>query len=686
MKKNIVVKQSGNKECGISCLLSIIRYYGGNISVEKLLELTRTNKEGTTFYNLSIAGKELGLSSIGYKVEEISQLYEYDKPYICQVKLNNIYHFIVVYKIKNNKLTIMDPATGMTCMQIDEFNKIFQGYILTFTVEKNLPNYEEKNYIKNAILELLTNNKKIIINLILLSLFVTIFSSIYSYSFQVMIENVYSDKFNLLVIAIVFINILFLKNITSNIRIKLLLILEEKLDLSIITTTFKRIIFLPYNYYKNKTVGDMTSRINDLFNIKNYITKVIIVLFLDIFMIIASSIILYCINSRMAIILFIVIIIYVILFMIHKNNIKKLTIKNQESSANLNSFIVETINGYETIKGLNVENIFLKKLSLIYLKLVKNNLTLNNLLNNYELLNGLNEGIGISLITLVGCFEVMKDNLTIGTIITFNTLSMFLINPIKDILELYKDYYYIKNSIRRINDILNIHIEKLDSISNLPIEGNIMIRNLNYSYNKKNNIITNLNINISNMEKVLLLGPSGTGKSTLLKLIYKYYQIERNKIFINNYDINDFKLLDIRKNIAYISQQEVLYTDTIRNNIVIERNITEEEFLLVTKITRVDKILENKNIDYDFLLEENGSNISGGERQRIILARTLLKNSSIVLIDEGLNEIDTVLEKEILEDIFKYYKEKTFIVVSHRKENISIYDRVINIKEAMSNG
>ena len=179
---------------------------------------------------------------------------------------------------------------------------------------------------------------------------------------------------------------------------------------------------------------------------------------------------------------------------------------------------------------------------------------------------------------------------------------------------------------------------------------------------------------------ILILGESGIGKSTLLKLIYKYYDVDRGQIFINGYDINDYTLADIRGNITYISQNEMLYTDSIRNNIILDRNISENDFLNVCKMTYVDEIIKDNILGYDYITEENGSNLSGGQRQRIILARGLLKNSKIIMIDEGLSQIDIKLERIILENLFWTYQDKTFIVVSHRENNTDLYDRVIRLR------
>ena len=215
----------------------------------------------------------------------------------------------------------------------------------------------------------------------------------------------------------------------------------------------------------------------------------------------------------------------------------------------------------------------------------------------------------------------------------------------------------------------------------MNITGEILIKNLEFTYNNKNNIINDISLRIKQKEKVLIIGSSGSGKSTLLKIIYKYYDINRDKIYLNNYDINDFTKKDIRSNITYISQNEQLYNDTIRNNIILERNIDDKSFYNICNMVYVNDIVKDNILSYDYNLEESGANISGGQRQRIILARALLKNSQIILIDEGLNEIDINLERKILKNIFSYFKDKTIIIVSHRFDNMDLYNKVINIEK-----
>lgn len=624
---------------------------------------------------------EIGLNSKGYQITEIDKLSEIQKPFISQVHINNYSHFVVIYKIKNNKLTIMDPAKGLITLSQDEFKSIYTGYILLLEPSRALPVYQNSNYVLNIVKMIIHNNKSLIMNLLLITILIMLFTFIYSYHFKIIIDNVIStNNFNLLIVTIIFLIILSLKISLEFLRNNLLLYLNQKIDLSIITTTIDKIISLPYSYYKNRTTGEMISRINDLFYIKNVISKFILTIFLDILLAICTLIILFKISWKMTLILLIITILYFLIFLIYKNSIKTMTNNLQESNAKVNSLLVESISSYETIKGLSLESKFKNKINRSYLKFISSNLTIEKLSNQEAFLKDLFEGIFLLFTIYLGAKSIMDKSLTIGSLITYNTLLYYFISPIKNLFNFYKEFIYVKNSMQRINNLLNVKYEKLDKTTNLLLDGNIYLKNLSFSYNKQKNILNNINLNIVSSTKLLILGSSGSGKSTLLKLIYHYYQVNRGMIYFGSYDLNDFTIKDIRENVTYISQNELLYTDTIRNNVILDREVSEEEFINVCRITYLENIIKDNLLSYNFMLEENGANISGGQRQRIILARSLLKKSKIILIDEGLNEIDINLERKILKNIFKFYQDKTIIIVSHRHDNMDLYDSVISIE------
>lgn len=682
MKKSLIVLQEGNKDCGASCLLSVVHYYGGNISKEKIIDMTKTTKEGTTFYNIKEASNQIGLIAKSYKVEEIEKIKEITSPFICQVSKNSSMHFIVVYKVNNNKLLIMDPAIGKVIMDIFDFNNIWTGYIMILEKVGILPDYKNTKCLNKEIIKVLTSNKKIIIFIIILSIIVTLLSCLISLYSQIILDKVIDTEINnLIVITIAFFILLIIKNITNYIRNHLLIYLNQKLDIKILLTAFTKVILLPYNYYKNRTSSEVLSRINDLSNIKTFISKLIVTILLDLLLLVAAIIVISNINKQILNIYLLVDLLYLLIIIIFNKKIKYQTVKVQEEVAQTNKNIIEAVNNFEAIKGLNIEDKIIYKFTKDYTSLLNTKYHIDKQNNIIVLLKDNIMDISILLTNFYILKEIMNNSMTVGDYITISFMVNHLIYPVRNIIDIIYDYHYVKSSITRANNLLEVSSEKINKKEVLDINGNIKITNLKYTYNNKNIILKNINLFIKDKDRVLLLGSSGSGKSTILKLLYKYLEADRKSIYINNYDINDYSLSDIRKNITYISQNEQLFNDTIRNNILLNRKISEIDYLNICKILHIDDIVKDNVLGYDYLIEENGINISGGQRQRIILARGLLKSSKIIMIDEGLNQIDIKLEREILQDVFTYLHNKTFIIVSHRRDNNDLYNRIIKIKD-----
>lgn len=595
-------------------------------------------------------------------------------------------HFVVVYKINNNKVLIMNPSIGKEVIDIFDFSNMWTGYILLLEKVSELPVYKSNKIIKKIIFKVLNDNKSNIIIVFILSVIFTLLSCIVGLYSQIVFDKVIDTELhNLKLITIVFFILYIIKNITSFIRNHLLIYLNQKLDVTLLIESFCKVILLPFNYYKNKKASEVLSRINDLSYIKSFISKIIVTILLDILLFIISFIIIFNINKDILILYLVGVFLYLLIIIIYNTIIKNAIITKQERVVEVNNTIIESVNGFETIKGLNIEDNIIYKFSKNYSKLLNINYYTDKINNTILLLK---EFITDSIILLVSYYTfslIMNSKVTVGDYMTISFLSSYLIYPFRNIIDLIYEYHYVKNSIRRANDFFDIEDEKIYEDKRLEVNGNIKIVNLSYTFNNKYYVLKNINLFIKDKDRVLLLGSSGSGKSTILKLLYKYLQADRNKIFINNYDINDYSMSDIRSSITYVSQNELLFNDTIRNNILLDRDVHEVDYLNICKILHIDDIVKDNILGYDYILEENGINISGGQRQRIILARSLLKNSKIIMIDEGFNQIDIKLEREILLDIFRYFHDRTFIIISHRIENSDLYNRVIKIDNGFVN-
>lgn len=281
----------------------------------------------------------------------------------------------------------------------------------------------------------------------------------------------------------------------------------------------------------------------------------------------------------------------------------------------------------------------------------------------------------------LGCIFINKNIFTLGSFVLFQAIVIYFINPIKTILDLSESIDYLKNIYKRINDLLLIKDSK-DKETNEIIDGNISIRNLSYSPNNIDFIFKNVSFDIVNRSKFLLYGSSGNGKSTIMKILLKYLKEYKGEIYIGDLNIKDINSNVISNSFTYVSQNNYIINDTLKNNIIYHRNISNEEYEKMINICNLN-ILRSRSILRDnYVIEDNGFNISGGEKQKILLARSLLKNSNYIILDEALSEVSFDEEKEILDKIFEFYSDKTIIYVSHKKEIIDLFKKKYKLERS----
>lgn len=655
----------------------IINFYGGNLPIDQIRDLTKTDKNGTTAFHIIEACKSIGFNAEGIKTS-LEQLNKENLilPCIAHVVIDGKYkHFVVIYKIdfKNKKIIIADPSCSIKKITFSEFQKMWSGVLITLYPLKKLPLTQNISFI-DFILKIIKLHKAFIFNIIMLSIFITMFSVISSFYMKNILDAINYNNLTIIFIFFLFINIF--KILSDFFRNKLLIYLNQKIDLLLTLDTYKKIISLPYNYYHTRTTGDIISRVNDLSIIRNMITKVSLSLFIDLPLALVTFIIFYIINTKLFFISLIIVFIYLLLMIFSKNRITNNINTIQVNKSETMSYMIETINGFETVKSVGNEAQIIDKFEKKYVKFLKNIFKFDNYNNTISILKDLVNAIGYLTIIYVGAKMVTLGNLTFGDLLVFVNLLNYFLEPIKNIIDLNSEIKEAKNSLRRILELFKNENKKQTFIDNVKVK-EISFNNLSYSYDYKEKQLKNINLKLKK-QKILILGKSGSGKSTLFKLLMRYYEIPRNQITINGYDINDYKDDVIKQNFSYISQNEILYTDSIYNNLKIDKNITEEQIIEISKKCFIDEFLNDLGLN--MLIEENGYNLSGGQRQRIILARALLKNFEVLIIDEGLSQMDINLERKILKNLFKMYENKMIIVISHRLDNMDLYDRVIELK------
>ena len=673
MNKKLVVRQNSKKDCGVACLVSIMKYYGVDPPYEEVSYYLRLNKDGTNAYNIINGSENYGFDGYGihYTYEEIISG-KISLPIICHTITDNMYHFIVIYKINKHSISIMDPGSNRTKIKFEDFKKIYQGSSIVIYPVKRITKFNKRESLFSFIIKYLFHAKKQMILIISISLFVVILNLIINYYLSLMIDNNY--KYNLFVIlTILFIIITIFKNIFTFIRDKLLLSIENNI-MSLINIDINRRLFnLPYLFFKNKSTGEIESRINDLSTFRDIISKTLISICLNIIFVLCSFIILLIINTKLFIICFIEVIVYFIISIIFnsriKNNIEQLSIYESDYKKTLN----ECIYGYETNKNINATCIVLKKLEMKYLSFL-NKLYKFRSTKNYDFFIK-NIFIDILYIILI-FFEISylnKGIISIGNLILFNTIMMYFTDPLKDIIDFNYNIILIRNVYKRINDLFVMKSNSNTITNNKSIKGDIIIKNLSYSIDGLHNIFNSINLKIKYKSKYLIYGDSGVGKSTLIKILLKYLEEYEGEIIIDNINLKDISNSTISNSFTYVSQNSFINNDTFINNIIYDRDIDIKYYEKVIDICNLTYLRDSKSLRNNFVIEEDGFNISGGERQKIILARSLLKPCNYLILDEALSEVDEKEEIDIMNKIFKYFKEKTIIYISHRKSIINTF-------------
>lgn len=662
----------------------IIKYYNGYVKKSTLLEMTNTGKNGTTAYHIKKT-----LISLGFNAKGVScNLSDINSdniilPCIANVVIDNKYkHFVVIYEINYKKkyLVIGDPADKVKKITYDEFDKIFNKVLIIFFPTRTLT-VDKEISLFNFVVKTLLNHKKILINIFILSIFITLFSILASFYTQYMINGInFYSKFYLIFIFGIFVSIYSFRIFSDYFRNILLLHINQKLNLELTLDIYNKIIKLPYRYYKNRTTGDILSRINDLDNVRETISRIALSLFIDFPLALVSLFVLCFINKTLFKIGLVILVLYIVIIILYKNIFNNYIKEIKQKKGQMTSFMVESISAFETIKGIHIENKIIDSFEKKYVNLLKTSFKYEKAYFFQLLIKELVNNIGYILIILIGCILVIENKISLGLLFTFSSLITYFLEPIKNIINLDSNIKEAKQALRRVLEIVTYEEENCGYLEEIK-NGNVKFRKLNFSFNDRDYVLKNINLDIKKGTKVMVVGKSGSGKSTLFKLLMKNYKVKNNHIFIDDIDINDYKKSAINEKIIYISQNELLFNNTLYNNLVYDSS----DCLRLNKIADMCYINEimDSNLGFNTLIEENGFNLSGGEKQRIILSRSLLRNFEILIIDEGLSQVDINLERKILKNIFKNFKDKTIIMVSHRLDNSSLFDSLVKIENGI---
>ena len=678
MQKNLLVRQNDSKDCGIRCLESIIKYYNGYIPLEKLRNDTKTDAKGTTAFNLMEAAEKYGFTTKGYKLNDLDQ--EIIIPAIAHIVTEKGYnHFVVIYKITKTKVYIMDPGQGFIKENKSIFQKYWTNIILIFKPYREIPKYKEFTPLKTILYQTLTEEKGLIVPIIIKSIIITILSIITSYFLKALItlSDLYSSKM-LTYIILSFLSITIIKNILEYEKNNLTIYLNKNITIKIMCNFLEHLFKLPLNSISSRTSGEILTRINDIEDIKDIFSSLIIFISLNLPLLFISCIFLYSLSSNLFLTLIVSTLFYLICNTIITSTLTKKTEENINYRTEYNSTTGELIDSIETIKNNNITDMAITKVEEKFCNYEKNTFEYSKIINIYlTIKNNIIDYTNL-LIIIIGFYLVYKKEIELLSLITFINISSLYLNPLEDLINLIPKFIMTKKSWNKINEFISIEKENEGQIEEF-IPGDIEFQNIKYSYNNEHQIIDDISFKIKNKTQNIIKGPSGIGKSTLMKMLARTIDEYQGEIRINGINIKDYSLKTIRENILYVSQRETILSESIKKNITLNNQLTPYELNEIINITNLEEVLNKKYMRLDTILYDGGINLSGGEKQRIVLARSIAKKPKILILDESLSEVDTKTEKDILRKIKKYLKDSTIIYISHK--NFESYKNIIEMEK-----
>lgn len=674
-----IVRQQDEKDCGVCSLLSIIRYYKGNVPLEQLRLDARTNNEGTTALNLVLASQKYGFDAVGMKVENLNDIKRL--PAIAHLNLKKGYsHYVVIEKVTKDKIILMDPAKGKVVKFLWEFQKEWSGVVLIFYPKQKIMVLKNDVTLFTIFKKVFISEKNLIKIIVLVSFLLTIFTIALGYYFQ-MFNSLYLNKYPinyLKVLVLVFAIFTCFKLFLTYYRSYLENHLNKNIDCLITSDFLKHLFNLPLNVITSRKSGEILSRVNELTSIKGLITEIFITYTLDFLIVVITTFLLIRISSKLFLILFLTTIFYLFVGIITKKSIFEKAYQNISIESEFNNTVLENIKMINSIKNLDAVDGTLNKIERKLTHYLYDTYKVNTILNKINIFKVSCYEIGFFLINTFGFYFVYKGIINMIDLITFNALLNLYFEPLKNIVDSIPKYSFMKASITKINDFLGVRAEILGEKTST--DGyDISINNLNYSYNKYQNVLKSVNLNIKEGEFVLLQGASGSGKSTLCSILNKYITDYTGDILFGKMNYKDLSIKTIRENIVYVGQNENIFTGSIKENITFGNKVSDLNFDKICKICKVDDVANKKTFRYESLIGSDEGNISGGEKQRIILARAVLKDFNVLILDEALSEVDIKLELEILKNIRDNYKDKTIIYISHKKYP-NVFDKVISME------
>lgn len=676
MKKIKYVEQNEHSECGLSCIVMLLNYHDKNINLISLREKYGVPLGGHNLKNLSNILQSFGLKNTAIRTS-CSELNNKMLPCLAFWESN---HFVIVEKISNKNYVIVDPSKGREKLSHETFSSKFKNVILFVqdVAEINIPIKKTKSYLKDFIINQIRNNKIKYFLIVMLSLILQGISLAFSLLTRTLIDqgSFTNDSYTIILFFLVFF-LYFIVQISRNYFIETL---KLKFNLKINKDYVKKIVSLPLSFFVNRKSGEIMYR----YNLINYIQKILdthlLKTSIDIIFSLLYLIIMYLLSPHLTMVTVLVSMVVLAFTVINNKYLLRVNNKKMHLQSSSQSSFLELLNGIETIKSIGIEQNFYRSWNKSFSEFqdvsYKSNLV-DSLFSS--IIETLQFALPFFIIVLGGMLQEAY-NISWGTIVSFSTLAITFVQPISELATIGGETLIVNSYIKKIDEILiqNNHFSSNKQFVEFDKIDSVDLVNVNFSYSFfEENVLNNIILSIKNGEKIAVVGPSGAGKSSLLKIISGLYNKTSGEVLINtNNELGNINYSSYNREVLYVPQTTTIFNMTLLDNLLLNETSIDNDYLSnVLRDTSLDQLIALLPQKEMTKISEDGMNLSGGQKQKIAIARALLRKPQLLLLDESTSSLDNISEKHILSSLKKY--DMGIVFISHRLSTISNFEKIV---------
>ncbi|MDM9585311.1 peptidase domain-containing ABC transporter [Nostoc sp. GT001] len=674
-------QQSGS-DCGAACLVMVSRYWGKNFSVNRLRDMANVDRNGSSLRGLSAAAESIGFSTRPVKAS-LDQLAKQKLPAIAHWEGK---HYIVVYQITPKHVIVADPAIGQRTLSHAVFKANWTGYTLLLQPTAMLKDTKETSTPFWQFFELMKPHSLVILEVFVASLFIQIFGLVTPLFTQLILDRVVVQRSELTLTAVGLGLLIFslFRVAMTGLRQYLLDHTANKLDLALIVGFIRHTLRLPLSYFESRYVGDIISRVQENRKIQRFLSGEALSILLDLLTVFIYLGLMFWYSWKMALLVLVIVPPFVLLALIATPFLQKISREIFNAVAQESSYLIEALSGIRTVKSTAVEQTVRWHWEELLSKEIKTNFSGQIISNRLQIFSNTIEAVVTTILLWFGAYQVIHNQLTIGQLVAFNMLLVNIITPFQRLIVLWNQLQEVVIAVERINDVLDAEPEEdlqYQMRQSLPpIQGNIRFDNVTFRYHPESdiNVLENLSFEVHSGQMVALVGRSGSGKTTISKLVLGLYPPTDGKVLIDGHDITSLSLRSLREQVGVVDQDTFLFGGTIRENISLAHpGATLAEIIEAARLAGADEFIKKLPMGYETQIGEGGGLLSGGQRQRIAIAKALLGNPKLLILDEATSHLDAESERIIQTNLNTILQGRTTLIIAHRLSTVRNADLIL---------